>query len=272
MLTKQIRQTIEDFVHQSPRTVQEVAQHIDKNWRTADRYIIEIAEEFGTIATRTFREGSRGALKLVYWNALTGMKGTAFQERLRTLIDAGRTKYDFSAMHIYQSADPTKREATIFKDSKKDGFIELLSQTKEQALFFSGNLSWIQENKEFEKILQKLAENKIKIKILTRIDLTSQKQTELLLKLNVHVGEDVIAIRHCEQPIRGTIVDDKLLSIKEIYSPTLQPEIKEKTTINYRITDPVWINWMQKIFWHLWEQSIDAQTRLDAMKTIRKEK
>lgn len=270
MLTKQIRQQIEDFVHQTPRTVQEIAHNIDRNWRTADRYIQQIAEEFGTIATRTFREGSRGALKLVYWNALVGMKGTAFQERLRTMIEAGRTKYDFSAMYIYQSAQQDTRTATLNAIEAKKEFVKHLDSAKQQVLLFSGNLTWIKEDKQLERKLEQLIQRGVKIKIITRVDLTSQKLADTLLKNNLRQGDDLISIRHCEQPLRGAIIDDNVICIKEIYSPTVQQEVKEKTTIHYVIKDSVWVSWLQKVFWHLWEQSIDAQSRIDAIKTIKR--
>lgn len=272
MLTKQIRQQIEDFVHQSPRTVQELAHHIDKNWRTADRYVQQISEEFGTIATKTFREGSRGALKLVYWNAIVGMKGTSFQDRLKTLIEAGKNKYDFSPMNIYQFSDPTKREAFVSTKTRTPHFIENLESAKQQILVFSGNLSWINEEKTLVKVLEKIIKRGVKIKFLTKIDLTSQEIANQLLKLNSTIGDDLISIRHCEQPLRCIIIDDHLTTIKEVYSPNQQREIVEKTFIYYAIKDSVWISWLQKIFWHLWEQSIDAQLRIDAMKTIRREK
>jgi len=272
MLTKEIRQQIEHFVHQSPRTVQEVAVAIDKNWRTADRYIKEICEEFGTIATKTFREGSRGALKLVYWNAIAGMKGTSFQERLKTLIESGRSKYDFSPMDIYQFADPQKRSATIGKEKPHIEFRRLLENAQQQVLFFSGNLSWINEDKKMLPIIESLIKRNIKIKILTRIDITSIDTAQKLLKNNISHGDDITGIRHCVQPLRGAIIDDTLISIKEVYSPERQVEIKEQTTINYFLRDSVWIYWLQKVFWHLWEPSVDAQTRIDALKTIEKEK
>lgn len=65
MLDARARKRISDFVYQKPRTVQEIAQFLRVNWRTADRYVEKIAWEEGTLATRTFREGTRGALKVV---------------------------------------------------------------------------------------------------------------------------------------------------------------------------------------------------------------
>jgi len=63
MLDSETIKKIEDFVYQKPRSIQEVSEHLGKNWRTVDRYIEEIGKSFGTISVRVFREGTRGALK-----------------------------------------------------------------------------------------------------------------------------------------------------------------------------------------------------------------
>src|SRR3989344_1562616 len=101
-LQKESKDTILQAIQQKPRTVQEIAQVIAKNWRTADRYVEIIAEETGLIATSVFREGSRGSLKVVYWNALEKAKGSAYQERLLQKIVQGRRKEDFSPLDIYK--------------------------------------------------------------------------------------------------------------------------------------------------------------------------
>ena len=62
-----ISKKITDFVKGKPKTIQEISQHIKKNWRTAERYVEKIEKESGTLSTRIFREGTRGALKVVYW-------------------------------------------------------------------------------------------------------------------------------------------------------------------------------------------------------------
>ena len=66
MLTQETIKKIESFVFKQPRSIQEIAQHINKNWRTADRYVNEIQDNFGTVSTKVFRKGTRGALKIVY--------------------------------------------------------------------------------------------------------------------------------------------------------------------------------------------------------------
>ncbi|HLD40013.1 MAG TPA: hypothetical protein VJB13_02635 [Candidatus Nanoarchaeia archaeon] len=274
VMQKEIKDSILSLIQQKPRTIQEIAENIGKNWRTADRYVELIAQESGLIATRIFREGSRGALKVVYWNALEKTKGSAYQERLMQKIVQGLRKEDFSPLDIYQFVDSSNRKAFIetveFSKQQQIRFDYLLSQAKEQILFFSGNLSWVELGPNIRKVLEDLAKRKIRIKILTRIDITSQKNTEEMLSLNQRIGWDMVEIRHCEQPLRATIVDDKFVSIKEVMSPLYCRELKEKTFIFYLIQDGEWIQWMQKVFWNLWGQSINAGERLKALESINK--
>src|SRR3989338_412779 len=142
MLDNKIIKKIEDFVYKKPRAVQEIAQYIGKNWRTADRYIQEIEKEFSTIATRTFREGTRGALKIVYWASVEKVSHSVFQQQLEERIMVGRTKYDFSGFDIFQHIQEKDKTAWIKKaeDEVKAGrlkdFEELLLQAKKQILFF----------------------------------------------------------------------------------------------------------------------------------------
>lgn len=272
MLEKGVIDQILDFVRQKPRTVQEIAIILQKNWRTADRYVDTIATETGLLSTRTFREGTRGALKVVYWNALDRAKGSAYQERLLQKILHSKHKEDFSPFDIYQFVQPEKRKAFVthseYSTNAEMRYDKLLGNTAHQLLLFSGNLSWL-ELPNITKVLMQLAKKKVKIKILTRVDVTSKKNTEAALALNQRCGWDVIEIRHCEQPLRAAVVDDSLASLKEVFSPARVREVKKKTYLFYRITDPEWIHWMQKVFWHLWGQSIDANDRLAALESVR---
>ena len=271
---KEIKDSILRLIQQKPRTVQEIAETISKNWRTADRYVEIIAQETGFIATRIFREGSRGALKVVYWNALEGIKGSAYQERLLQKIVQGKRKEDFSPLDIYQFVDVDNRKAFIetteFSQQQQIRFDYLLSEAQQQVLFFSGNLSWVELGPNMQRVLEELAKKKVRIKILTRVDITSQKNTEEMLSLNQRMGWDAVEIRHCEQPLRAIVVDDRFASIKEVMSPLYCRELKEKTFLFYLIQEQEWVSWMQKVFWNLWEQSIDAGERLKALESVNK--
>lgn len=272
MLERKIIDNILQFVQQKPRTVQEIAAMLEKNWRTADRYVETITTETGLISTRVFREGTRGALKIVFWNALTHGKGSEYQERLLQKILNGRNKEDFSPFDIYQFVDEKKREAIMDEnESPKNSRINqsnALNNAKNQVLFFSGNLSWIEQQKDAMKLLENLAKKKIAIKIMTRVDVTSKKKTNELLNINKRVGWDAVQIRHCEQPLRATIVDDNLVIIKEVMTSQRHRELKKNTFLFYRIEDNEWIEWLKKVFWHLWGQSVEAETRLAALETV----
>lgn len=272
MLDTQTKQQILDFVRQQPRSVDEVAKHIQKNWRTADRYITTIAQEEGTIGTKIFREGSRGSLKVVFANTIESAKGTAYQERLLTQILNGKHKEDFSPMDIYQFADPTKRttiKGHLQKQEEDDkNYLSLMSQAQTQLFIMSGNLSFIHEIKDTQKVLANLASKNVKIKILTRLDVTSQRTISKLLAINQQYGDDLIQVRHCQQPLRGIIVDNTIISLKEIFDPQKTKEVQTKQVYYQRINDIIWISWLQKVFWKLWEQSVDANVRLNAIKEL----
>ncbi|MBD3203055.1 hypothetical protein GF327_02075, partial [Candidatus Woesearchaeota archaeon] len=60
VLDSKTRDKIKSFVYQKPRTVNEIAELVDRSWRTADRYVKAIMETTGEISMRVFREGTRG--------------------------------------------------------------------------------------------------------------------------------------------------------------------------------------------------------------------
>ncbi|MEK6850364.1 MAG: hypothetical protein AABX85_02190, partial [Nanoarchaeota archaeon] len=150
MLSNEIIKKIEDFVYSKPRSVDEVAKHINKNWRTADRYVSEIEKNFGTLSTRVFRGGTRGALKIVYWSSIEKVSSTIFQEKLEEGILMAKKKEDFSSFNIFQHVKDRNKEAYIEKDVKQKErnlaqYAKLLSSAEKQVIILSGNLSFINE-------------------------------------------------------------------------------------------------------------------------------
>lgn len=266
MLQKDLVTKILDSVRSEPKTVQELAHLLQKNWRTADRYVDQIALETGLISTKIFRKGSRGALKLVYWNALEPGRGSAYQERLLQKLLHGTHKEDFSPFDIFQFV--AKSQRTLRKSTKTVDYTDVLTTAQEQILFFSGNLSWIDESPESMKLLLALLKKGVQCRILTRIDIVSEEKIKILLGLNSRFGADLIHVRHCEQPLRAMLIDSSLVSMKETLSPRYHKELVENIFLYYYIQDREWILWMQKVFWQLWNQSVDAQTRLSALQEI----
>lgn len=277
MLDNHTIKKIEDFINQKPRSIQEIAQHLNKNWRTVDRYIQEIEKEFGTIATRTFRKGTRGALKIVYWASIEKVSHSVFQEKLEKEIEIFKKKEDFSAFDIFQHILDKDKKVSIENVSEENltnlkEIVELLEKTEKQLLIFSGNLSLINLKKEkvnvFE-VLEDLVKRGVNIKAICRVDIAGKDNIEKLLSLNFKYGKENIEIRHAEQPLRALVMDKKIIRLKEIKEPTGKiHELNKRIFIFYTIKNKEWSEWLSKIFWKLFNKSIDSNKRLKEINKI----
>jgi len=280
MLDSKTIKKIMEFVHLKPRTVQEIALLLQVNWRTADRYADKIAQETGSLAGRTFREGTRGALKIVYYNAGENIASTELQERLLQKILSGTKKEDFSPMDIYQYIDEKKRNAFLeiqaeeYAKTEQD-IIQMFNTAQKEILIFSGNLSWANVTQGKTKVITTIAciaKTGIPIKILTRIDIASIKNIQPFMQINEQLCREAIEIRHAEQPLRCVIIDDKHARLKEIKQPETykKGELLKKTYIFYDIYDTDWVQWMQKVFWQMFRTAVPAPTRLKTLNSIHK--
>ncbi len=277
MLSSEIIRKIEQFVHEKPRTVQEIAELTGKNWRTADRYVDEIETEFGTIAKRTFREGTRGALKIVYWAGLEGRSASVFQQELEKEIANCRKKDHFYAFDIYQYVATNKKHVEISSNNKDvkqiyDNIGKLLLSAKKQIISFSGDLSFM--NAKFRKgtlfdVFDKLASKGVSIKVICRVDIVGSRNVEKLMNLNKKYGKEIIEIRHREQPLRGVIVDNKIARLKEIRYADETIEMKDDLYLYYTFVDNDWINWLKRIFQKMYSSSVIAKKRLDEIDLLK---
>ena len=279
MLDSKETAKIEQFVYSKPRSIQEIATHIGKNWRTADRHVLEIEKNYGTLSTRTFREGTRGALKIVYWASVEKISKSVFQEELeKQILAAGKTKYDFSPFDIFQHIKDNEKKAIIFNppqdnEERRDEMNQAILCAEKQLLFFSGNMSFINDKtKKYDPfdLMEKLAKKGVVIKILTRVDFPGKANIERMESINHRVGKEVVEIRHCRQPLRAIIIDGKLLKIKEMEEPTKkQNETQKADIIVYNITSREWIEWMTKLFWKMFSNSISAEKRLQEINKLK---
>ena len=278
MIESQLIRKIEEFIYAKPRSIQEVSFHIGKSWRTADRYVEHICKEFGTIATRTFRGGSRGALKIVYWASMEKVSGSVFQEMLETHIISSKKKEDFSAFDIFQHVPDSNKRVWVEEEKSEEltdlkSLADLLSKANRQLLVLSGNLSFINlKNKEVDlfKIIDKLVSRGVSIKVVCRVDIAGDENIEHMLSLNFKHGKELIEIRHREHPVRGFIVDNSVMRLKEIKEPTGKThELKKKLFIFYIIKDKEWIDWLSRIFWKMFSSSIDAKRRIVEIRKLK---
>lgn len=278
MISSEIVQKIENFVYAKPRSIQEIASHLGKNWRTADRYIEEIEKQFGTVAVRVFREGTRGALKIVYWASIEKASKSIFQEQLEKSIFSSKHKEDFSGFDIYQHISEKDKKIALAYDSEDQEKInrelaEFISGAQKQILFFSGNLSFINlkaKNADLFKAIEERTKNGVSVKILCRVDIIGKANIERMLSLNFKHGKEMIEIHHMEQPLRVVIVDGKSFRIKEIKEPgSRNPEFNKKVFMFYTIKNKEWADWLTKVFWKMFSSSLDAQKRLEEINKIR---
>jgi len=273
-LDSQTIKKINDFVYARPRTVQEISELISKNWRTADRYVEEIAKETGSLAVRIFRGGTKGALKIVFWNNIEKIHSMEFQERLLKKIESITFKETFSPFDIYQYVDAKKRNAVMrtVKTATEDNVKDYLKSAQTQVLSFSGNLSWINTVEGKEKmidIVEELAENNVSIKILSRVTIDSIANMKNVLAINERVGKPVIEVRHREHPLRGFVIDDKVARFREVRDQfDFQKGLSDKILLFYEIYDREWVEWFQKVFWYFFRTAISAEKRIQDLETI----
>ncbi len=279
MLDKATVKQISEFVYAKPRTVQEISLLLKVNWRTADRYVDAIAKDEGTISCRTFREGTRGALKIVFWTNIERLAESEVQEHLLKQIESGRKKGDFSPSEIIHNIDKNKIKIIKLKEHEYNSyknfknFADELKEATQQILFFSGNMTWSNypvHDQKILDILESLARKKISSKVLTRVELAGINNIKNMLAVNNRVGYDAIEVRHRYQPLRCTIIDDKVAILKEVLEPEnyAPKELKEKVYLLYYIYDKEWIEWLQRVFWHLYRPAVSAKRRLDVMKPV----
>jgi DNA-binding transcriptional regulator LsrR (DeoR family) len=138
-MDKEVIKKIESFFYNEPRSIQEIAVHIGKNWRTADRYVQKIKDDYGTLDIKIFREGTRGSLKIVYWSSVENISHSSFQEQLEQDIFTGKMKEDFSSFNIYQYVNDGKKKVFVYSKEIDglDNYVSLLTNAKKQILFFS---------------------------------------------------------------------------------------------------------------------------------------
>ena len=204
----------------------------------------------------------------------------AVQKRLVDDLRKGTRKRDFSPFDIYQFIDRDKKEAFLEEQEGEakvvsQDVIGLLLSAHKQVLIFSGNFTWSnlrQGDMKILDVLRDLAKKGIDIKIVSGIHLPAVENIEKVLALNKGLDfKHQIEVRHAFQPLRAIIIDDKIARIKEIKNPSdYDAPKKKKTFIFYSIYDPVWIKWLQKVFWSYFDSGDYAEARMKELKQIHK--
>lgn len=277
MLDNKTIQKIEKFVSVEPRSINEIANYLNKNWRTVDRYLRQIEEEYKTIEMKTFRGGTRGALKIAYLSTPERISSTKIQEQLEKEIIRLKKKDSFSAFDIFQHIPKKNKKAIIEDEISEEStnlkeLIEILKETKKELKLFSGNLSWINLKKgkiDLFQTLENLVKKGVKIKVLCRVDLNGIENIKKVLSLNYKYGKEFIEIHHKEHPLRAFVIDNTSFRLKEIREPTGKiKELDKKIFIFYTIKDKEWTDWLSKIFIKMFNTSIGSEKRLEELNNL----
>lgn len=265
------------FVKKEPRTIQDIARLLQKSWLTADSYVKQVKERTGLIDIKTFRAGSQGALKLVYYTTPDTLHTNDLREELYSKIKNSRFKGDFDVMELFQFIPGEKKRSFLEvydqqEVSKNQDIVSLFRGAQRQIFCFSGNLSFINitENQlPLLELIEELLQRKVAFKMLSRINISSMNNLKKLTHL-MEKYPGLMEMGHCYQPLRGFIIDDKVARFKseEEFSAYKSGELPQNTRIFYEIYDPEWIAWLQKVFWNLFRYSIDYSGRLKELKNI----
>ncbi len=277
MLNQEIVHKIEEFVCIQPRSVLEISEHLKKNWRTTARYVEEIETQFGTLKTKTFRGGTRGALKIVYWNLNEKISKNVFQQELEQQILNSRKKEDFSAFDIFQYVEEKHKSLVIEKsfetgNDNLNDMQSLIKSVKKQLIVFSGNLSWINlKNKKTNSFsfIDELVKKGVKIKVICDVNLSGIKNIEKLISLNFKHNCELIEIKHRKQPLRGMISDNGQFRINEVAEATGKiEELNKGFFIFYTIKDKEWSEWLTKIFYKMFNTGTDVTLRMKELNKV----
>jgi len=276
VFSKKEQDLIIEYVKKEPRLIQDIALHIGKSWVTAESYVDKVVKDTGLLNVKVFRPGTKGAVKVVFWNYSERSQAGDMQKRLFDKVNLYWNKKDFDPLEVFQWVDPKKRNSAIeYYDesgfSKESKIGRFLLKANEEVLCFSGNLSFINvvEGKSCVlNVLKELLERGVVIKVICRIDLASMKNINELSKL-INKYPKQLEIRHCRQPVRGFVVDGSIARLKsELQQEDYRPkELTKNARAIYEFSDTAWVDWLKGCFWHLFRNSIGYQERVEALES-----
>ncbi len=263
-------QTIIKTVTQEPRTVQEIAQLVDRSWVTTEKYLQEIERQSGIIKLKTFRHGTKAALKVVYATSEHHGVTDAIRQRLENQLLSARQMWDFDFMDLYQFVPAEKKrsyaENAVVEQNEVIDDIILDRPPQYTNFLFSGNLSCLKSQKNgvsAADLMEADLKNNVYTKILCRITPSTLKNLDLITHLLVKYP-DLIEVRHSYQPLRGFILDDGFARFRtdEQMSGRMEQTAPSTLRLYYEIYDPEWIIWLKSVFWKMWRSSIVLNDRI----------
>ncbi len=273
-VSQEEQEAIIGFVRKEPRAISEVARRIERSWVTAERYVQDIAERTGVLRIKVFRKGTRGALKLVYYDHADRPMRDELEKELYKRIRSGTAKRDFRFFDIYQWADDAQKTARAqpLSENAAAGIIRDLESCERQLLVFSGNLSVLKAHAggtSVADVLARLVGRGVTLRILTRVSFGGLSNLAPVHALGKKHPERV-EIRHAEQPLRGFLIDGSYARFtdEEHASTYRAGELEEDLRITYAVRDPSWVQWLSRVFWNLYRPAMDAKRRQEELERL----
>jgi len=71
--------------------------------------------------------------------------------------------------------------------------------------------------------------------------------------------------------LRGEIIDDRIVRLREEWEEKRYKsgELEHSLAVFYEIYDKEWVGWIQKVFWHIFNASVPAESRMKDLETIK---
>jgi hypothetical protein len=270
LLSKTDSEKILQFVKKEPCTIQDLSLHIGKSWVTTESYVEQIAKETGMIRTKKFRGGTKGAVKIVYWNYTESVQVDEIRNKLFDKIKLSYDKKTFDPLEVFQFVPAGKGKAFMetydaTHPSTKKSLLNFLRRVEEELLVFSGNLSFLRHS-EPKQAFQEMLGRGVRVKILCRMDLGTVENLKIIQGI-FRDFEPQVEIRHSLQPVRGFVADGKMIRLKDEKkkSDFKERELPHDVRVFYEIYDPDWVNWFENVFWYLFRTSIPYQDRMTVL-------
>ncbi|MAF99453.1 MAG: hypothetical protein CMH61_02470 [Nanoarchaeota archaeon] len=271
-MNQETNRKILNFIASEPRAMSEIAQHIEKSWKTADKYVQLLKENNPNVLVKVFRKGSHGALKVAFLKSMMKKSSDQIKDKFFNEFLRGKKKHEFDVLDFYSHLKTDDKNMIIeqFKYenvSECQNLVELLRSCDSVLRCLSGNLSWINMEENGVRIidvLQELVNRGVEIKVLCRIDAASMRNIYRLRSL----GD--IKFRHVRHPLRGFIVDQKVFRLKEEMRSTRyrDGELNNNLRIFYDVAEPEWVQWMGNIFNYSFDNSMNLESYEEVMKMI----
>ncbi len=264
MLTQLDIEKIVKFVQKEPRTINDIAMHINRSWVTTESYVKQIQTQTGRVIMKVFRPNTQGALKIVFIPSQDSLIIDEVKQDLLNQIKTARRKEEFDILEIFQYLDNSKKNVEVIEKNDSGKY---LLDTQSQLLILSGNLSFVTSQL---SVIERLLERKVTIRIVCRINLATLTN---LRKIQTLVGKypGQIEIRNRYQPLRGFIRDGTFARfIAEEKMINYRPgELHKDMIIAYTMTDSEWVQWMEQMFWSMYRTSGDMNSRIKELKKIK---